>query len=397
MKILHVIDYFQPQMGYQETYLAREQIKAGHDVVVLTSNRYRQIFFQGQRQHDTLGQRTTPVGFAIENGIPVQRLPVRMEAVSRPWLKGLEAKIIELAPDAIHVHGLVSLTAWRVARLKRRQPGLAQTTLLVDDHMYPEVSNTPLRKIYPVLRPTLIASIRTAADWLVGVSSATRDFMAANYGLPPDEIRVIPLGVDADLFRPDLAARTRVRQQFGFADSDFVCISTGKIAPRKQIEVLVAAVGQLAADFPQIRLLLVGYADPAYRAQLENQITSLGLQNRVNWQPALSQDQLPAYFNAADAAIWPAEHSISFLEAMACGLPILVSQAPKPAEDVRYQNGLTYATGNPAALAAQLQKWLQNPALARQMGLAGRAAVARQLAWAAINAQFMDCYTHPNR
>jgi hypothetical protein len=47
MKIIHVIDYFQPQLGYQETFLAKEQAKQGHEVYVLTSDRYNPIVYKG--------------------------------------------------------------------------------------------------------------------------------------------------------------------------------------------------------------------------------------------------------------------------------------------------------------------------------------------------------------
>ena len=45
MKIIHVVDYFQPILGYQEVFLAKEQAKLGHDVVVITSDRYAPILY----------------------------------------------------------------------------------------------------------------------------------------------------------------------------------------------------------------------------------------------------------------------------------------------------------------------------------------------------------------
>lgn len=47
MKIVHVIDYFQPRLGYQETFLAKEHPKLGHEVYVVTSDRYNPIIFEG--------------------------------------------------------------------------------------------------------------------------------------------------------------------------------------------------------------------------------------------------------------------------------------------------------------------------------------------------------------
>ena len=74
MKIVHLIDYFQPSIGYQETFLARHQQKSGHDVLVVTSDRY--LNFPG---YDTfysrlLGKRFVGAGIRTESGIKTIRL-----------------------------------------------------------------------------------------------------------------------------------------------------------------------------------------------------------------------------------------------------------------------------------------------------------------------------------
>lgn len=76
MKIAHVIDYFQPQFGYQETYLARQQLAEGHDVCVFTSERFRPIFYNGGGAQNVLGERIQRSGNFVEEGIRVCRLDV---------------------------------------------------------------------------------------------------------------------------------------------------------------------------------------------------------------------------------------------------------------------------------------------------------------------------------
>lgn len=392
MRIAHVIDYFQPQLGYQETYLAREQLRAGHQVRVFTSDRYRDVFFQGGALRSVLGNRQRPAGRGLESGIPVDRLTVRWEVAGRVWLNNLERKLADFQPDAIHVHGATTAIAPRVALAHLRSPALRKATLVVDDHMSAAVSTRRVRALYPLFRAVLIPIIRRSVDSFVAVSEDTRDFMVAHYGLNADEISVIRLGVDHEKFRPDVLARAEVRKELDIPDSAVVCIYTGKIMPRKQVSVLIDAIGTLASKHPNLRLLILGYADQEYLATLKAKVDALEIADKVYWHDAVSQDQLPRYFAAADIAVWPAEHSISFLEAMACGLPLLVGDAPKCAEEVAYGNGVIFPVGDRHGLATALDQLLESPELRIRMGKASRQAIERLYTWTAISQQFIECY-----
>ena len=64
MKIVHIQDYFHPALGYQETFLSREQAKLGHEVHVVTSDRYNPLIYSENK--DLLGnRRILDAGFSI--------------------------------------------------------------------------------------------------------------------------------------------------------------------------------------------------------------------------------------------------------------------------------------------------------------------------------------------
>ncbi len=87
MRIVHVIEYFQPKLGYQETFLARAHAQLGHDVCVVTSDRYSpQVYTQNRA---VLGRRVVGTGTFDEEGIRVQRLKTAFELPHVAWLRGL--------------------------------------------------------------------------------------------------------------------------------------------------------------------------------------------------------------------------------------------------------------------------------------------------------------------
>ena len=108
MKIVHVIPYFQPKLGYQEFYLAKEQQKMGHEVCVITSDRYAPYPDFLRTVGKILGQRYVGRGTFVEEGLKVVRLPLLFEIASTVLLLGLRETLADFAPDVVHAHGATS-------------------------------------------------------------------------------------------------------------------------------------------------------------------------------------------------------------------------------------------------------------------------------------------------
>ena len=129
MRIIHISDHFQPWMGYQETYLAKEQTRMGHDLLVITANRY------GRRPGAILGTREASAGFSEEDGIKVLRLPILFELPTNwayPWLRNLIGAVQDFSPDIIHCHGVLTFSNIRIA-LGKKKMGYV---LVVDNHTF---------------------------------------------------------------------------------------------------------------------------------------------------------------------------------------------------------------------------------------------------------------------
>jgi len=383
MKIIHVIDYFQPQLGYQETFLPREQSKLGHEVYVLTSDRYQPLIYS--ENEDIIGNRAKGAGFFIEDGIKVWRLKTLVEIPHQIWVLGLESKIKELMPDIVIVHGVVNFSALRIARLKKR---LGNFKLIYDDHMTFDNSRSKLRILYPLFKWTFSRLIQETADALVAVADACKVFMNKEYGIPLERITVIPLGADDELFQFDTLARQQIRSQLSIDDSDTLFIYTGKIIPEKRVDILIEAVKLMKNNYC-VKVLIVGDGLQAYIKKLKQQIRDACLENNFFWHGVVTNKELYKYYSAADAAVWPRGASISQREAMACELPIVISEGSLVTELVDHSNGLICKEEDASDLASQMKKLL-DPKLRREMGVNGRKLVEEKLNWTTIARQFLD-------
>lgn len=199
-------------------------------------------------------------------------------------------------------------------------------------------------------------------------------------GMPADRIVVFPWGVDLDHFSP--GDGLAVRRSLGWDDA-FVVLSSRSFEPIYGVDTLVKGWMQAARNNPRLRLLLLGKGtgEAELRAMLEN----ADLIDRVHFAGQVNFNALPGYLCAADVYV-SASHSdgssISLLEAMACGLPALVSDIPGNREWVRpEETGWRFPDGSEAALAEGLQKAASLGAELDQMGRRSREVAQERADW----------------
>ena len=384
MKIVHLIDYFQPKLGYQETFLAREHMRMGHDVCVITSNRYNPSLYSGGAGIRMLGDRIINPGFFTEEGIKVWRLPTLFELPHAIWMRSLDSKIQELKPDIVIVHGIVSFQSIRIA-LKKKRFGFK---LIYDDHMTSDNSRSKLKVLYLLFRWSFAFLIRKAADSLIAVSQQTKVFMHNKYGFPNHRIKIIPLGADEELFRYDPTARQEIRKQLFLHSDDVVFIYTGKIIPEKRLDLLIKAV-PLIRKFKHLRVLLVGSGPEGHINYLRNMLKAENITSMFILRNHVHNKNLFKFYSAADVAVWPRGASISQREAMSCSLPIIISHNSMVTDLVNYNNGLVCKENDASDLAQQMEMLL-DPELRRTMGTNSRRYVEEKLNWKIIAQQFLE-------
>ncbi len=208
----------------------------------------------------------------------------------------------------------------------------------------------------PVLRPRLSRTLQAAAR-VFSVSDSLRR-LAIELGTAPEKTEVVGNGIDTERFQP--VPRAAARARFGLPESARVLISVGGLVERKGMHRVIEVLPALLKHHPDLHYLIVGGASPEgdNRAELTAQVARLGLADHVHFLGALPTDELKWPLSASDVFVLATRNegwANVFLEAMACGLPVVATDVGGNAEVVcRAELGSIVPFGDAAALQQAL-------------------------------------------
>jgi glycosyltransferase involved in cell wall biosynthesis len=202
------------------------------------------------------------------------------------------------------------------------------------------------------------------ADIVLVPSTATWRFLKA-LGIPEDRLILTPYAVDNEHFAQGAAKANRamIRQCWDIPDNSFVILYCGKLVPWKRPgDVLQAFASVTEFHSPACGvayLLFVG--DGVLRPKLEAQARSLGVRERVRFLGFVNQSKLPEIYAASDMLVLASEHEawgVVVNEAMACGVPVVVSDRVGARLDLvrTAETGETFPAKDVGFLAAILRK-----------------------------------------
>ncbi len=207
--------------------------------------------------------------------------------------------------------------------------------------------------------------------------------------LPPECVHHVPLAVSEQFAPMPASAVAALRAQY-LGGADFLVLHVGSTQPRKNLPTLLMAVAQLRARRLRVRLLQIG-GQPT--ATLRRLIEQAQLGEHVTFAGAVPEELLPAYYNAADLFIFPSLYEgfgLPILEAMACGTPVVASNATSlPA--VVGEAGLLVEPLNTDALAEQIACLLHDESLLHDLRERGLQR-ARSFTWERSAQAAMSAY-----
>ncbi len=237
--------------------------------------------------------------------------------------------------------------------------------------------------------------IISSADSVVVSTQIEKDDITKLYQVNGTPIEVIPPGVDTTMFQP--ADTHAARQHLGLPEKRMI-LYVGRIEPLKGLDILLRAVA-LLNDRTGTRLLIVGGSleKDAEIDRLKTLADDLDISGIVDFTGSISQQQLPAYYNAADVFVlpsWYESFGLVALEAMSCGTPVVVSRVGGLTSFIEHgKTGYLVPWRCPDAFARCLETLLENPALRQAMGGAARNR-AKGMSWAAMAKKILACYNH---
>jgi phosphatidylinositol alpha-1,6-mannosyltransferase len=230
--------------------------------------------------------------------------------------------------------------------------------------------------------------IGSTTSILTYVSKYTRSRFAGAFG-PQAALEYLPSGVDSTVFAPDPAARAELRRRYGLGERPvIVCVS--RLVPRKGQDQLIRALPEIRESVDGATLLIVGGGP--YRDRLTNLASQVGVSDHVIITGSVPFDELPGHYNVGDVFAMPCRTrgggldveglGIVFLEASACGLPVIAGDSGGAPETVQEgHTGHVVPGTDPKAIAAPIVNLLANPATAQKMGQAGRAWIQSDWSW----------------
>jgi glycosyltransferase involved in cell wall biosynthesis len=218
---------------------------------------------------------------------------------------------------------------------------------------------------------------------MVGDCQTIRD-LAVQYGMAPDRIVTFPWGADIRKFSPPKNGTSNpIRARKGWGEEMFVLLSTRSWTSLYGVEDLARAFVAAIRKRPNLRLLMLG-GGPQSRIIKEIFIRG-GVAEYVHFPGMIRQNDLPEYYRAADLYISTSHSdgtSISLLEALASGCPVLVTDIPGNKEWVKPgEVGWLFSDGNVESLENAIHHAVDNRNKLRDMTIAARKLAEERADW----------------
>jgi glycosyltransferase involved in cell wall biosynthesis len=332
-----------------------------------------------------LGRRSEQDRFAER--VRIFKVPVNNQNVHHSSNRELLTYVARALPTALRLHNArpydlcfawSAVPAGGVALALRRSVGLPYLVRVCG----PDIPGFERRygPLYPVLTPAIraiwhgaavvIAKCAGEADMIRAVDRAAAISLVAN-------------GVDLDAFHPATIPESGALR--------IICVA--RLIERKGQHHLIEAVRRLLAVGIPVTLDLVGTGD-AHHA-LQAQAVAAGLSGAVRFVGYVPREDIAAHYSAAHVFVLPSYNegmSVATLEAMASGLPVVVTRTGGTAELVdEEENGLVFSWADVDTLTAHLRRLAADRELAQRMGRASRARAAH-FSWESAATRYLQVF-----
>jgi glycosyltransferase involved in cell wall biosynthesis len=352
-----------------------EALTPDHDIAVLTSR------FAGQKYHET------------RRGVEIFRVPVLLR---RDLNAASLTSMITFFPSSLF-YGLrtIDISSFDIIHSMFAVPSAPSGLLLAWNFKKPHILSLlggdvydPSKRLSPHRTPVLHRVVKTVmdrSDHVVAMSSDIRK-RALDYYRPVRQIETIPLGI------PEPQYGETSRRALGLSENDIVLITVGRLVARKATDELIT----ILAAIRDSRLKLVVLGDGPERQKVESQVYGLGLQDQVIFAGFVTDEEKFQYLDAGDLYVSTSQHEgfgIVFLEAMACGLPIVCYDKGGQADFLENTvTGYLVDFGNSDAFREKLSCLIDNESERVAIGVHNRDYVRRKYSISRCAVSYLEFY-----
>lgn len=236
------------------------------------------------------------------------------------------------------------------------------------------------------------SSMNRAAGW-VAFGQTVRDNLAARPGYAGKPHRVIPVGVDTEVFRPDPAARAAVRQELGWAAGGPPVVGfLGRFVPEKGLPLLTRALAAVSSPW---RALFVGTGP----LEADLRMWAESFPDRVRVVTGVKHDGVPRFLNAMDVLAapsqttprWKEQLGRMLLEAFACGVAVVGSDSGE-IPHVIGEAGRVVPEADEAAWTRAFGELIDTPTARAELAARGRHRAETVFAWPVVARQHLDFF-----
>jgi glycosyltransferase involved in cell wall biosynthesis len=206
---------------------------------------------------------------------------------------------------------------------------------------------------------------------IITVSESAQNDIVREFGIPAEKFRIVPNGIDTDLFYPIPEIKR---------EKNRLIVTNSADIPLKGLFYLLHAVADLSKK-QEIRLVVIGA--PKKNGGIEKLIRKLGIGNLITFTGRIGHPEFVRQYARAAIAVIPSIYEgfgIPAGEAMACGIPV-ISTTGGALPEVVGDTGVLVPTANSQALAAAIEKLMNNPDYASKLGQKGYQRIQRHFTW----------------
>lgn len=381
MRILHVIPSLAPRGGGPAKAvieMCRELLRRGEDVEIYTTD------------SDIDGRLEVPLGSAVPVcGVSVTFFKASLNnyyKISRPIAAALKSTLLRY--DIVHINSLYQFSSTMAAHYCRRYgiPYIILPHGTLDPYLYRR--HRFRKSVYELL----VERRNLAAAAMVHFTSVEEMELAQSLGLTFHGT-VAPLGVEID---EGLAGHEEIADAVWPAIKNrTVILFLARINFKKGLDILTRAFAQIHRHRSYVHLVIAGADNEGLEKEVRNWLTDQDVLHAVTFTGMVVGELKAALLKRADMFVLPSyseNFGIAVVEAMSAGLPVVVSNKVNIWSDIEKAGAGLVVNTDAAELAAAMERLLDDPRLAAEMGARGERLVREQFSWRVAGNRLLEMY-----